>query len=383
VNIVDLKKLLFVISSLEGSGGSERSLTMRVNYLVKHFDYLITIVTTRHNSTGCFYYLDPRISIVNIPISFSKHTIKDKLRFLFNNSHSEEKPLLDFIFESGFHICSSLGSETFLYRDKRRNSFIKVKENRFTYKKMFNDEGVSLARRIWRLFLFRNAIDVQRKMDYIVTLTDEDKDFWSKYLSNITVMPNFIDLNSINVPVTRESKRIIAVGRLEKEKDFSSLIYSVVPVFRRFVDWRLDIYGDGSLREELEDLIISLGLRENVFLNGSTSDIYSKYTESSIYAITSFYEGFGNATLEAMSFGLPVIGFESVGGVKILLKDSYNGFLIKNRNIEQFGDKMIRLIKDDELREIMGKNSRIISEEFDQEKVMLGWHNFYTSILEK
>lgn len=379
-----MKKLLFVIQSLENSGGSERSLVSRVNYLVEKFNYDITIVTTEFGSEKSFYDLNPKVRTKNIPISFGKEKFFDKISYIFFDNHKEEKPLLEFIHNEKFDICSSLGSETFLYQGnfEDKGDFIKVKENRFTYKKVFGDENISFIKKIWRYLRFLKAIKVQKKMDYVITLTSEEKEFWKKYLNKILVMPNFIRMDHL-MDSCLTNKTIIAVGRLEKEKDFKSLISSFKVVVNSDASWKLEIYGEGSQKKILSELINYLDLNRHVFLKGAVKNIHEKYQYASIYVHTSIYEGFGNTILEAMSHSLPVVAFECVGGVKVLVKNNFNGFLIQNRNINEFAFKLIDLVQNENLRKDMGKNSKLIAENYSEEKIMLKWHEFYSQTLLK
>ena len=374
-----MKKLLFVVGSLENSGGSERALTGRVNYLVEKYGYDITIVTTNVDSVGSYYELNRQIKLVNIPISFGKYGLLQKLEYIFFNSHSEEKPLYDFIKQNRFDVCSSFGAESFLYKEKSAYPFYKIKENRFTYKKLLSDDETSIGKKIWRYFRFRNSIKVQQQMDCAITLTQEDADFWSKYLKKIVVMPNFIDTKNIQSS-DLEKKVVIAVGRLEAEKDFESLIESYLLVAQKYPDWRLHIFGSGSLQSKLQDLINEKKLTDKVILKGSVQNIYDQYVESSIYVHTAVYEGFGLTILEAMAHKLPVVAFESVGGVKVLVKDNENGFSIKNRNRTLMAEKICTLISDSELRKKMGTKSQVFANEYSVESIMEKWHQFYSKI---
>ena len=81
-----------------------------------------------------------------------------------------------------------------------------------------------------------------------------------------------------------------------------------------------------------------------------------------------------------MAHGLPIVAFKSVGGVKILIDDSINGFLVENRNVHLLAEKINLLIEDVELRKEMGINSRIKADNYSEEKIMLQWHQFYSSI---
>ena len=373
-------KLLYVINSLEGSGGSERALINRSNFLIKHYNYQITIVTTKIGDTcSTFYKIDNRIEIINIPIDFTINTLYKKLNFLFYRNLAVEKPLIDFINKYQFDICTSFGAETFLYKKIRHEKFIKIKEQRFTYKKLLNDDKVPFYKKVWRKVRYNHALHVLKKMDYIIALTDEDASFWKKEINNIKVMPNSINFSEISYSDLK-NRVLISVGRLENEKDFTSLIKAFNIVNSKYDDWILNIFGEGSLKLELEQLIQENNLCQKIFLRGSTNYIYSEYENSSIFVITSMYEGFPNAMLEANAHGLPIVGFESVGGVKVLLEDGNNGFLIKNRSVEDLAKGIMTLIENKNIRKEMGKNSRVIAERYSENSIMEKWHQFYSSI---
>lgn len=376
-----LPKLLFVISSLEGSGGSERALTTRINYLVSHFSYEITVVTTnKGDSCKSFYPLEKEIKILNIPINFSTQTLKEKFKYFFFQSFENEKQLSEFIEKEKFDICTSFGAETFLFDKISYKDFIKIKEHRFTYKKYLTSEKISLIKKFWRNFRFKKYLSIQSKMDYIITLTEEDANFWRKYVKNVHVIPNAIDLGNIQTSGL-ESNTIISVGRLEKEKDYFSLINIFKKVVEVSPDWELHIYGNGSLKQQIEQKIQMNKLEKNVFLKGVTKDIFSKYLESSVFVMTSFYEGFPNTMLEAMAHGLPAISFASVGGVKVLIDDEKNGFLVPNRDSHLFFKAIKILIKDDTKRKEMGTNARKKAEEFEINSIIPQWHQFYSKII--
>lgn len=369
-----------MIASLEGSGGSERALTSRVNYLVKNYNYDITIVTTKLNSCNTYYDINPKVKIKNLPISFSLNSLLEKIKFILKKDNSTEKPLLEFIDENKFDICSSFGSETFLFKNHLFHPFVKIKENRFTHKKMLTDDKIPLHKQLWRYLRFRKSITIQKNMDYIITLTEEDASFWRKYLDKVKVMPNFIDFEKVRINSSfAKGKIVIAVGRLEKEKDFSSLIHSFQIVSELRTDWILNIFGEGSERKELQDLIFKLRLEDKVFLRGAVKNIYEEYQKSSIYVHTSIYEGFGLTILEAMAHSLPIVAFESVGGVKVLVEDKKNGFMIKNRSINNLAETLIQLIDNSKLSLEMGKHSREIAERYSEESIMENWHQFYSS----
>ena len=244
---------------------------------------------------------------------------------------------------------------------------------------MITVENLPWLKKMWRRKRFFDNVNTQRKMDVVITLTEEDADFWSKFFKNIVIIPNFIDSKKIVTSELR-NKDIIAVGRLEKEKDFFSMITAFVAVKNTHPDWKLKIYGDGSLKNDLQAHIKKLDLENNVFICEPVKDIFSKYLESSIYLHTAFYEGFPNSLLEAMTHGLPSVVFESVGGVKVLAANNINSFVIKNRKVDDISKHILTLIENETLRRKMGAESRKTAESYSVENIMEKWHNFYQNL---
>lgn len=367
-----------MIDSLEGHGGSERSLTLRCNFLVEYFQYEITIITTQKGALVSYYKLHPAIRVVNIPYN-SDYNIKKVFRILslipFNESEGE---LADFIKIGNFDICSSLSSTNFLFIHCH-NSFIKIKEQRFTYQKYHSQTRISFPKRVWRAIRLKRFVRTLKRMDHVITLTEEDSKYWRSNGINVTTIPNFINLDRISCS-SLQNKVIVAAGRLEEVKDYFSLIEAFKIVVKKFPDWILKICGDGSLYQQLIDQVHTEGLSKNVILEGAVENIFEEYGRSSIFVHTAHYEGFGNSILEALAHGLPVVAFESVGGVKALIEDGNNGFLVQNRNVSDLADRMMMLIEDFDLRKRMGRSSISVAKRYEEDKVMSMWHDFYSNL---
>lgn len=373
------KKLLFVIDSLENSGGSERVLTDRVNYLVENFPYEIWIATIKQSPHKLnFFKLDNRIKHVFIPLEKESNGVFSTVKNLIFHNYKYDLPIIDFVREKKFDICSTITSVSFL--DKSGSLDVKrIAENRFTYKKYLTDEKIDVFRKVWRSLRFKKQIRIQKQMDVVITLTEEDANFYKKFLNNIVVIPNFIDIQSVRAS-SLTNKKAIAVGRLEKEKDFPSLIKMWHTVNKTNRDWRLEIYGEGSMKNELLALIESLQLANFVTIKPPTKDIYSIYQTASVYITTSKYEGFGMTILEAMAHGLPIIAFDSVGGVKILVADGKNGFVIKDRKTELLASQFLKLIKNKKMMNAFGKESILMAKKYSTENVMKKWHKVYSGL---
>ena len=218
-----------------------------------------------------------------------------------------------------------------------------------------------------------------KKLDKFVVLTHEDAAFWPE-LNNVIVVPNPTSFFPDTVSdCTR--KQVIAAGRYVDQKGFDRLISAWQKVSSRHPDWVLKIYGDGGGRESLQQQITELGLNENCILEHSVSDIAVKFQESSIFVLSSRYEGFGLVIVEAMSCGLPVVSFACHCGPRDIITEETDGFLVPEGDIDGLAEKINLLIEEDHFRKNMGKMARLKAENYKMEKVGVQWTALFESLL--
>jgi glycosyltransferase involved in cell wall biosynthesis len=150
-------------------------------------------------------------------------------------------------------------------------------------------------------------------------------------------------------------------------------------VHQRHPDWTLNAYGDyGDQRDVLIPEIKKMDA--NIVLHDPTANIGEEYLKNSMLLLTSLYEPFGLVMPEAMSYGLPVVAFDCPYGPAEIITDGVDGFLIKDRNLEDFADKVCQLIEDEELRRSMGAAGIKSSQRFSAENIMPMWKDFFESI---
>ena len=113
-------------------------------------------------------------------------------------------------------------------------------------------------------------------------------------------------------------------------------------------------------------------MENRIFLMGQTHDIFTAYCEASIFAFPSAYEGFGLALVEAMSSGLPCIGYSAAAGVNEIIEDGKNGILV-NDGVDSLAKGMSILIQNNEMRYKMGKNAHICAKAYSPEKIWEIW----------
>lgn len=154
------------------------------------------------------------------------------------------------------------------------------------------------------------------------------------------------------------SRRIVCAGRLIPDKRHALLIEAFAMLDASHREWRLDICGDGPLREELQAMIKKLGLHGRIVLHGQTNDMERHWLDAGIFVLPSAYEGTPNALLEAMAHALPCIVSDSISCAKALVTDTGAGVLFSSGNAANLAEKLATLAADPALRRAMGRNGR-------------------------
>ena len=334
--------LLYCIPHLYNSGGMERVLTQKVNWLAAHTDYTITIVTTEPTPTGMsdiYFPLDKRVKVVALNVDFNA----DYHKCLFPKwlGHTRRmrlyrQKLTDYILREKIDLCISLCGKEIAFLNQLPCRTIAeshfAKEQR-TQLLMANHSGwfwALLGRvRTWQL------VQSVKPLERLVVLTDADKAAWEKAgCTNVTVIPNPCAINSRKSKVeSRKTKTVLAVGRLHEQKGFDLLLQAWKPIEKTYSDWSLRIVGEGPKRAELEAQIESQSLKR-VVLAGATNNVLDEYEAASIFVLSSRYEGLPLALIEAMWSGLPCIAFDCPHGPAELLADD-RGWLVPNGDIAE------------------------------------------------
>ncbi len=186
-------------------------------------------------------------------------------------------------------------------------------------------------------------------------------------------IPNIID----NIPETPSSltqKNMISIGRLSKEKGYQDLIDIYSKIGAKYPDWHLHIIGDGPERETLEEKIKASHLENQITLHGFQNKEYINHllSQSSIYLMTSYTESFGIVLLEAMSYGIPCIAFSSAEGACEIIENNQNGFLVNERNQEEYIQK-IKFLMEEKNRKQMIENCQNTASKYTKDKIQKEW----------
>jgi len=379
-------KLLYCIPALYNAGGMERVITEKVNYLATLAGYEITIVTTDQQGREIRFQLDNSINLIHLNIDFDSH-LNEKLlsKFLLHKKKLKQykSELIQIINRLDIDICISLCGKEIEFLGELPVKSIKVAEMHFS---MNNRKQFILARHtgpFWnilgnlRTYQLKKSV---RNLDKLIVLANDDLKQWRKIHKNVLLIPNPNPLSNSTYS-NLKSKRVISVGKLDPQKGYDLLIESWALVAQKHSDWLLDIFGIGEWEGKLRRRIDELDLSKCINLRGATDDVLSEYLDSSIYVMSSRYEGLPMVLIEAMSCGLPIVSFDCKCGPRELIKEGINGFLVKPFEIEQLADKICELIEDEPLRELMGANAQKEVKRFSKLSVMHLWISLFDQLM--
>jgi glycosyltransferase involved in cell wall biosynthesis len=216
-----------------------------------------------------------------------------------------------------------------------------------------------------------------KRLDRFVVLTHEDATYW-KGMTNLTVIPNPITINQ-GQHTNGQSKQVIAVGRYTNQKGFDLLISAWKTVNKKHPDWILNIYGGGN-KDAYQKQIDEVGLTNVIKCNGPVSNIAEKYQESSIFVLSSRFEGLPLVLMEAMSVGLPPVAFTCPCGPRDIIHDGEDGILCENGNIEELAEGICQLIENEQLRQEMGQKAAQNIQRYTIDNIMKQWDELFQEI---
>ena len=332
--------LLYCIPHLYNSGGMERVLTQKVNWLAAHTDYTITIVTTEPTPTGtpkCYFPLSEKVQVVELNIDFNADYTKPLLPKYcahMRRMRAYKRALTEYIVQHGIELCISLGGKEIAFL--RHLPCRTIAEMHFAMDQRRQLIEANHKSLFWSLVgevRTRQLVQAVKPLERLVVLTEADKAAWEKAgCTNVTVIPNPCAINSRKSKVeSRKTKTVLAVGRLHEQKGFDLLLQAWKPIEKTYSDWSLRIVGEGPKRAELEAQIESQGLKR-VVLAGATNNVLDEYEAASIFVLSSRYEGLPLALIEAMWSGLPCIAFDCPQGPAELLAED-RGWLVPDGDI--------------------------------------------------
>lgn len=366
--------------------GIERILSCKMNYLSENTDHSIFLATYEQQDSPLSFELHSNIIYIPMDSPIPQRSKFSFVRWLiayfytrilfqrqFNNLLNSIHPdivistvysyeILDLI----INVSHKKGIKTILESHVKGDtiSLAKYQYNRILFK-LFT---------MWDHRIMKSL----KNCNCIVSLTKEDASYWDIYTKNVKIIPNILTISPKRVN-NYSNKRVIAAGRFSHQKGFDLLLEAWHLINKKHTDWNLYIFGNGD-RLPYQTIVNQYKMNFNVHLLPATDDIVEEYSKSSIFVMSSRFEGFGLVLAEAMSCGLPCISFDCPYGPRDIITDREDGILVENGNVELLAQQLELLMSKPSLRQNMGLKAAKNIARYKPESIMNQWESLFYSI---
>lgn len=361
-----IKRIAFVISNL-GGGGAERTVCNLANeFALLGYEVLIIMSST----SVCEYTVADSVKFVKLeclelnkyPALF-RRIVRCKI---IGDAIKKEMPDVVVAFKTQLNIDVSVA----LWNKK----IPLIVSERSDPSKEFTSKAKEILRKI-----------AYFRPDGFVFQSDGAKNYFSERIQK----KSCVILN----PVSRElpkrfegvrDKRIVAVGRLVKLKNFEMLIKAFSEFHKNHSEYSLEIYGKGDMQEQLSKLITEEELSESVKLMGFCTDVNNKVKNAYAFVLSSDYEGLPNALLEAMCMGMTCISTNCpCGGPAMIIDNGVTGILVDVNDGQAVTDALEKITNDPAYAESLGRNAYKLKEKTDIAYVTNQWLEFMKERISK
>ncbi len=356
--------ILFTVGTLQ-SGGAERVVSILANMLAEKGNEVEIVLNNYQSESAYFIKNNVKISNIHSKKILGKNFFHYCYQLRKKIKYEKYDVVISFLWANNIKtIISSLGLKTPVIVSERINPYMAPSKK--------------LMRGI------RNLIYLLA--DGYVLQTQQMKEYFGRKVNRIgVVIANPIDTKRLpEYFVGERKKEIVAVNRLNEQKNIPMLIEAFDSISKKHPDYILNIYGEGTERNYLEGLINSLGLSEKIFLCGSKKNVLELINDSSLFILSSNFEGMPNALIEAMCLGLPCISTDSpIGGSAMLIENKANGLLIPVGDKEALINAINYMLENPEKANEMGKNAINTREILAVDVIVTKWENYIDKIISR
>lgn len=353
-------KLLISCATL-GHGGAERVLSILSHAFADSFDEVIYLMWLKDN---IFYEIDSRIRLVFLP-DLSGHNNRYRELYTFRKFIKNENPDLILSFLTPFNMLVQISTIGL------RNKVVVCERNDPHYV-----PGGKIME--WmRDLTYKWALGILTQTDYSKNCYKGQLREKTTVIYNPVLMKKELVGSGLQTP---KLNRIISVGRLHPQKNQKMLIDAFSMFVNKHQDYELVIYGEGPLKNDLEQYIKSLGLIGKIKFPGHSNNVWDDIKSSKVFVLSSIAEGMSNALIEAMCLGVPVISTKVAGAVDLII-DSDNGFLINQNDALKMSQRMCEIVENDTLAEALGKHGSYLYNRLNEKIISSQWIEYIKNCL--
>ena len=397
-------KIVFCTPALYSAGGVERVVSYKASYFAEQLGYDVAIIVTEGKGRACYFPLSDKVKVTNFELGFEelwKVSFVKKV-FLYLTKQRQYKRLLKaelMRIRPDFTISMLRREINFLTDIPDGSKKIgELHVNRANYRNFEANDSNGL-KRLFAKFWMSSLVRKLKRLDQLVVLTDKSKASWPE-LSNVTVIPDpiTIEVKSEERGVRREegggsndsrgkcTKRVVTIGRYAYQKGYDLLLQAWAEVSRirelgNCEEWTLDIYGQGN-QTDYRQLMTEFGIdTDRCHLNGPVEDVVKAYQDSSIFVLSSRFEGFGMVLIEAMACGLPVVSFDCPAGPDEIITDGVDGLLVPSGDVHALAEKLMALMSDESLRIRLGQQALQTAQRYNIAALAGQWAALFDKVI--
>ena len=376
-----MKKITFLLLHLN-YGGLEKQTVTLVNELAKTKEYKIQIISVYDMLKGkSFYSLDK-----NVDVKFLADFGPNHKAFYYALKHFR---LIKLLKESFVMIKCGIYKSFVLKKYIKKLDTDIIISSRIEFSKLIKRRDTLNISQEHSYINSKKYINKVKKyfknIDKIVVMTKkakEEYEIWLKYSNSkakVYDIPNMLEESKVDNFAKFNNKTLISVGRLEKEKDFLTLLDVFKIINNKYNDVKLKIVGEGLQRREIEEKIEKLNLNNKVILTGriSSQEVQEQMSASSVFVLTSLCESFSLVLCEAMEIGLPCVSFNIDVGPKEIIQNGINGYLIDNRDVNDMASCIENLLIDENEWNNISNNSIESVKKYYSKNVVNEWQKLF------
>jgi GalNAc-alpha-(1->4)-GalNAc-alpha-(1->3)-diNAcBac-PP-undecaprenol alpha-1,4-N-acetyl-D-galactosaminyltransferase len=360
-------KLLFFIGSMRG-GGAERVMAVLTDELAKRGHEITLVVMSSYPS---FYKLNKDVKLIQFDNRVNNSLfgkIKYKLKSYFFIRQKIKKINPDVVIPFMYSLITPvLISSLFL-------NIPVIASEHITF-----DKEMSFRLRFKRLYLNKLA-------DRVTVLTEHDFNYIGNRLRNKVVMPNPLPYKPIDEFSNKREKIILAAGNINRyyHKGFDNLIKIWGKIANKYPEWKLLIAGGGNDENirKLRELANKYNVNSQFELLGRVKDLDKKLRESSIFVLSSRYEGFGMVLIEAMSQGCACISFDCTAGPREIINNDVDGILVEDQNMDDMTLALSDLIENEDKRERLATEAIKSVDRFSVKNITDKWERLLVDVVD-